>query len=103
MDIIRPGHKYALSHHDSDGYEQIQFFEQFLQKDGPDGHPAGKISGTTNEEVLAMLIDRLQFLNKKFPSPYNESAISSLYVALNALETRTKERIYRGVEGTDQI
>jgi len=55
--------------------------------------------GTTNEEVLKMLIHRLDGLYKKFPSDETLSAKDSCYLALQALEARTKDREQRGVEG----
>jgi len=55
--------------------------------------------GTTNEEVLAVLIDRLTFLNSKFPCRENSVAITHIETALMWLEKRTKDRIKRGVEG----
>ena len=56
-------------------------------------------NGTTNEEVLKMLIHRIRGLNVKFPSTHNEVAILNCENALNALENRTKDREERGVEG----
>ena len=54
---------------------------------------------TTNEEVLAVLIDRLKWLNSKFPCDENEQAIWGLEYALMHLNLRTMRRKDRNVEG----
>lgn len=55
--------------------------------------------GTTNEELLAVLIDRLQYLNGKFPCRQNSIAITKLQEAVFWLNDRTAERKAAGVEG----
>ena len=59
-------------------------------------------SGTTNEEVIDMLIDRLNILNKKVPCRENSLAITKLEEARMWLYKRTQEREERGVEGTHE-
>ena len=56
-------------------------------------------NGTTNEEVLRVLIDRLNCMNKKFPCRENSIVITHLETALLWLEKRTADRKTRGVEG----
>ncbi len=56
-------------------------------------------NGTTNEEVLKVLINRIQFLNGKFPCRENSIVITKLEEALMWLEKRTRDRVVRGVEG----
>ncbi len=58
--------------------------------------------GTTNEEVLAMMIARMEYLDAKQHCPENESCIRHLRHALAALEERTARRKAQGVEGTDK-
>jgi hypothetical protein len=58
--------------------------------------------GTTNEEVLEMLIDRMNFLQRRFPCRENAIAITHLEEALMWLEKRTRDRVKRQVEGTNQ-
>jgi hypothetical protein len=70
----------------------LRFYE--MREDGT------KINGVTNEEVLRVLIHRLEFLNKKMPCFENTMALSSLKGALSWLNARTEERTKRGVEGT---
>lgn len=60
------------------------------------------VNGTTNEEVIYLLMERLESLNRPpFQSPYNTVALGSLQEALDALEARKAERQKRGVEGTN--
>lgn len=59
-------------------------------------------NGTTNEEVLEMLIDRINFLNTKNPCRENSIVITNLETALLWLEKRTKDRIQRGVESKNE-
>lgn len=70
-------------------------------QDGP-----GDENGTTNEEIIQLLISRIQSLNMAFPQPgsveYNDAAIMSLENALAMLLKRTQDRERRGVKGTNQ-
>lgn len=56
--------------------------------------------GTTNEEVLAMLIDRMNYLQKLCPCRENAIVITKLEESLMWLNKRTAERKARNVEGT---
>jgi hypothetical protein len=97
MVIQTPGHKYLLPNFEKrEEYQQIQFIEK--QQMGPDLVTVN--DGTTNEEVLTMLIDRLKFLNEKLASRETSVAIRKCEEALMWLNARTKERQARGVEGT---
>lgn len=58
--------------------------------------------GTTNEEVILCLIDRISVLNKKHPCVENEKAVLALKEAFNCLNLRTKDREKRSVEGKDE-
>jgi hypothetical protein len=80
------------AHYDKPG--QIHFYE--VRQDGT------RINGTTNEEVLEVLIHRLGKLNQKVSCPENRMAIDYLEVALSYLRARTKDRIGRHVEGTQK-
>jgi hypothetical protein len=55
--------------------------------------------GTTNEEVLKVLIHRLHYLQGKFPCRENDIALTHIESALMWLEKRTADRVKRGVEG----
>lgn len=64
----------------------------------------GKIvmAGTTNEEVLAMMIARMQYLQDRMPCQENVHVLFKLEEALMWLERRTQRRIQQGVEGKDE-
>lgn len=70
----------------------LRFYE--MREDGT------KIDGVTNEEVLRVLIHRMEVLDEKTPCWENKQAISSLKGALSWLNARTEQRVKRGVEGT---
>ena len=55
--------------------------------------------GTTNEEVLAMLIDRMNYLQKLCPCRENAIVITKLEESLMWLNKRTAGRKARNVEG----
>jgi hypothetical protein len=59
-----------------------------------------EINGITNEALLAIIIDRLQgFMEGQFPSEQSAKALEHCQQALTQLNSRTKERQLRGVEG----
>lgn len=99
MTILRPGHRYILHN-----FEQTQSGQtvQFIEKE-PSSQGSTTLTtindGTTNEEVLRMLIDRMQSLQVKFPCKENAMVITKLEESLMWLEKRTSDRKVRGVEG----
>jgi hypothetical protein len=100
MKILTKNHRYELAN-----FEKIESpgqVLQFIEKtyDG-DFRPAKTLNdGTTNEEVLMVLIDRLRGLGEKLPCRENSIAITKCEEALMWLEKRTADRRVRGVEGT---
>jgi hypothetical protein len=109
MRVITPGHKYALNNFENPGIEGhvVQFIEKMPLPSGTIADGAANTAtlvtindGTTNEEVLAMMIDRLDSLYVKVPSVHTDIARSCCRAALQALELRTAQRKSRGVEGT---
>ena len=56
-------------------------------------------SGVSTEDVIEVLINRLDFLNTKFPCDENIIAITKLNEALEVLNLRTKRRKEQQVEG----
>lgn len=101
MTILTTGHKYLLENFENkSGHQTIQFIEK---------RPVMEASkelltvcdGTTNEEVLAMLIDRMNYLQNKFPCRENAIVITKLEESLMWLNKRTSDRKVRGVEGTN--
>lgn len=106
MKILTIGHKYELEnfeHPETQG-QAIQFIEKRPFPHAPDGGPTTQLEtvndGTTNEDVLAVLIDRLNVLNAKFPCRENSVAITHIETALLWLNKRTADRKARNVEGT---
>lgn len=96
------GHTYELSNFENK--DQAGQILQFIHKEPiVDGKPElHTISdGTTNEEVLEVLINRMNYLNSKFPCRENSIVITHLETALLWLEKRTNDRIKRGVEGVN--
>lgn len=104
MRVITPGHAYFLEPFEPSGEEGELQVLKFIQKRPVETATGTKFdtveNGTTNEEVLRVLIDRLQFLGSKLPSRENSIAITKLEKAMMWLEKRTKDRKARGVEGT---
>lgn len=101
MKTITPGHKYELANFEkniSELNQTIQFIEKI-----PNIVDSTKLDtvndGTTNEELLEVLIDRLQYLNNKFPCRENSIVITKLEESLMWLNKRTSDRLKRGVEG----
>lgn len=105
MKVITPGHKYELASFEQpnafleESNQTIQFIEKVQDPHKPTGQMMTVNNGTTNEEVLAMLIDRMQSLNSKFPCRENAIVITHLETALLFLEKRTRDRHARNVEG----
>lgn len=62
------------------------------------------VNGCHNEDLIAIVIDRLQHLNQgQFACRENSIAITKLEEALMWLRKRTDDRVKRGVEGTNQV
>lgn len=99
MQVLTEGHSYALQNFESENTSQgLNFIHKKPAEDGT----ANLITvqdGTTNEEVLKVLINRMEYLQAKFPCVENEIAINNLKSALAVLELRTASRVARGVEG----
>lgn len=104
MKILTPGHKYELDHFENYGLpgvpvQTLQFIEKVQDPDGPTGQLKTVNDGTTNEEVLRVLINRMQSLQEKFPCRENAIVTTKLEESLMWLEKRTADRKARGVEG----
>jgi hypothetical protein len=100
MKILTPGHLYVLDNFVEKTAEGQTL--QFIEKEPKHPGSAELITladGTTNEEVLAVLLNRLNFLNGKFPCRENAIAITHIETALLWLNHRTASRVARNVEG----
>lgn len=96
MKIIRVGHRFAL---DSFEQEDVKQEIQFIEKEPVGDNLVTIYDGTTNEEVLSMLINRMQYLQDKFPCRENAIVITKLEESLMWLNKRTEDRVARDVEG----
>lgn len=108
MKVINAGHTYELESFEGGRPQRLQFIHKIAKDDLVGNPPIWKPvtpalvtveDGTTNEEVLRMLIDRMYWLNAKFPCRENALAITKLEETLMWLEKRTADRQARGVEG----
>jgi hypothetical protein len=103
MEVLEPGHTYKVSNFEKPNNGQVI---QFIHKEPiVEGQPELKTiaDGTTTEELLLVLIDRTNFLNKKFPCRENSIAITKLDEALLWLNKRTEDRKKRKVEGKNEL
>ena len=101
MKVIIPGHRYLLG--PAGGFQQtLAFIMKTPQKDVPASVYALETvqDGTTTEEVLKVLIDRTNHLNKAVPCRENSLAVTKMEEALLWLNERTRKRVETGVEGT---
>jgi len=100
MKVLIPGHTYELSNFENKDLDgQILKFIHKEPKE-PGSSELGLISdGTTNEDIIEVLLDRLNFLQSKFPCRENAIAITKLDEALLWLNKRTADRVKRNVEG----
>jgi hypothetical protein len=100
MKVITHGHTYYLENFEQPN-EKGQVL-QFIHKE-PDENDKTRLvtlrDGTTNEEVIRVLIDRLKYLNNLFPCRENYAAIKFLQIALESLEEITRNREKRKAEG----
>ena len=60
------------------------------------------VNGCQVDHIILVVTEIIRGLNVKFPCKENENAIQNLHSAYGWLDTRTKEREDRGVEGTSQ-
>ncbi len=84
MRVINPGHVYEVSHLDGDGVSEISFVDRDHGRDK---------EGTTNQELLRVLIDRLHFLDSELPWEGNREIIFHLRQALVLHEMRHLNRL----------
>jgi len=84
MEADKKGVVYRLYNFKSGTYQSVRFTEKV------DGE---HIPGTTNEEVVEMLVDRFEYLNQRTWSVENELILSLLHVIKNALRRRLGRKI----------
>lgn len=100
MKVKVAGHTYELSNFENKDVEgqTLQFIHKEPKEEGSTELKT-VADGTTNEEIIEVLIDRLSFLQSKFPCRENAIAITKLEESLMWLNKRTADRIKRNVEG----
>lgn len=103
-------HAYGIKGHDETrnpfftGERKVEWCEERLIvfQNGPIAKVG--VNGITHEALLAILIDRLRlFQSGKYACRENALALTKIEEALHWLNSRTRSRIERGVEGTDQV
>ena len=100
MREITKGHYYELANMEGSTPGQlIQFIQKVPALHADAGGMVTEVDGTTNEEVLRMLIHRMNYLQDKFPCRENDIVIEKLEESLMWLEKRTSDRKARNVEG----
>lgn len=101
MKVIEKGHVYEVK-----GSNKTSEMIHFVKKAPSTPKPGSKLEvvsdGTTNEEVLAVLIDRMKHLNEMKPCSENRQVIKHLEQSLILLNRRTADRKARRVEGTSK-
>ena len=98
MQVLTEGHKYvAANFEDKTSGQTIQFIHKEPKGEGQELVTIS--DGTTNEEVLGVLINRMNYLQAKFPCRENAIVITKLEESLMWLNKRTADRVKRNVEG----
>lgn len=103
MKVLTPGHLYELDNFENKSApgQRLQFIEKVPSTD-PAASPGTLITvndGATNEDLLEVLIDRLNTMQAKFPCRENAIVTTHLETGLLWLKKRTADRMARGVEG----
>jgi len=94
-------HKYGMAYQHGTG-ETSSAYQTLLFQHGPIGEVG--VNGVTNEVLLVIVADRLRgFQSSKFACVENAAALSFVENALAALESRTRNREARQVEGTHEV
>ncbi len=99
MKVIIPGHRYEVENFEQKEYGQII---QFIHKKPKEEGSAELITlsdGTTTEELIETVIDRMKYLQEQFPCKENACCITHLQEGLHWLHERTRDREKRKVEG----
>lgn len=98
--VVTDGHLYELENFEAKN-EPGQVLK-FIEKTPTEGDPTKLttvMDGTTNEDVIKVLIHRLRCLGAKFPCRENSLAMTKMEESLMWLNQRTANRVARNVEG----
>ncbi len=96
-------HAYSITIAEPDGrYKTPVCLLNF--QNGPIAADGNGVNGITHEALLAVLADRLTgFQSGPYACPENEEALLNILAAQRALQSRTRARMARGVEGTHTV
>ena len=98
MKIIDKGHKYAAQDNNSLNHSnEIRFFKDPLL------HEGSSQEGTTNQELVRILIDRVQYLEEEKHSKYNEEIIFHLRSVIALHEKRHLDRLLEKSEPIEDL
>lgn len=87
MQILDEGHKYLLDDNKSESNTNILTFFKDSEIN------VSGYAGTTNQEVIRALINRVQYLEKQLPNEVNKDIIKHLRIALILHEKRHLDRL----------
>jgi len=89
MKILDPGHEYILAELDKEDHEWPLHTLRFVKREG-DNFPGnvGHYHGTTTQEVIRVLIDRIKYVDNQKPHGTNRRALLLLRDILIVLEER---------------
>lgn len=93
MKILDPGHLYELDSLDTELFTEFHptVTLRFVKRKVVPGRQE-TWAGTTNQEVLKVLIDRVRVLDMEVPSPVNQDILYHLRMALALHEARALVR-----------
>lgn len=104
MKVIDPGHEYRLDFLDGKGLQCTVFLSgerniirsdtlTFVKREG-EKYPGniGKHAGTTIQEVLRVLIDRVGYVDNQVPHARNQYVLAYLREAIYELELRAAQQ-----------
>lgn len=97
MKILDVGHKYQLLSLDGEHKQVLQFVKRFDPKE-PSRFPGNTNAypGTTLQDVIHCLLNRVRYLNNQIPCIENEMIVKNLQECIFLLELRAAKR--HGIE-----
>lgn len=95
-------HEYEVRQVPAEGNSPVTVYAKIKFQEGPIKECG--INGCHNEDLIAIVIDRLQnFQESSFACRENAIAITKLEEALLWLNKRTQNRRAKGIEGTSKV
>lgn len=92
MKVLDPGHSYEVEVYDG-LLEGLTHDIHFMKREGTE-YPGNKgtQAGTNCQELMRVLIDRLEYLDHQNPHPNNGAAIQALKFCIFMMEERAAQR-----------